>query len=97
MSTVYNIELKHIDQSDNICLSFPDELMDEMGWVPGDDLKFIDHKDGSFSVKKINYETVELELDDEELFKYMQKAHELGMSFNEFVVHVIEEHLNVKE
>ena len=63
----------------------------------GDDLKFTDHKDGSFSVKKINYETVELEFDDEDLFKYMQAAHELGMSFNEFVEHVVKEHLNVRE
>ena len=46
MGTVYNIELKNIDQSDDICLSFPDELMDKMGWKEGDDLKFTDLKDG---------------------------------------------------
>ena len=30
-------------------------------------------------------ETVELDFDDEELFKYMQLAHEKNMSFNQLV------------
>ena len=35
-------------------LTFPDELMDSLGWQPGDILEWIDNKDGSFSLKKQN-------------------------------------------
>ena len=100
MSEVYTVDIKHVDQSDDLCMAIPDELMETMGWEIGDDLKFTDHKDGSFGIKKVKYETVELDFDDEELFKYMQLAHDKNMSFNEFIEHAlesaIEEHLSTK-
>jgi hypothetical protein len=33
-------------------LSFPDELIKAVGWVEGDNLKWIDNKDGTFTLKK---------------------------------------------
>lgn len=85
MSKVYTVDIKHVDQSDDLCMEIPDELMDKMGWEIGDDLKFIDHKDGSFGIRKVSYETIDLEFDEEELFKYMQMAHERDITFNDFV------------
>ena len=62
----------------------PDILLNRLGWEEGDDLKFIE-KDNAFVIKKVKYETIELEFDDEELLKYMQFAHEKNITFNELV------------
>jgi len=62
----------------------PDDLLDRLGWEEGDDLKFIP-QDDAFIIKKVKYETIELDFDDDELFKYMQFAHERNISFNELV------------
>jgi bifunctional DNA-binding transcriptional regulator/antitoxin component of YhaV-PrlF toxin-antitoxin module len=35
-------------------LTFPDELMDQLDWQPGDTLVWIDNEDGSFTLKKEN-------------------------------------------
>jgi len=37
---------------ENGILTFPDELMEELGWMEGDVLEWIDNKDGSFSLVK---------------------------------------------
>jgi hypothetical protein len=42
-------------------------------------------------------ETIELDFDDEELFKYMQIAHERNQSFNEFVTDALTEILKNEE
>ena len=33
-------------------LTFPDEMLEELGWKEGDVLEWIDNKDGSFSLRK---------------------------------------------
>jgi|TARA_R110000765_G_scaffold249685_1_gene351391 bifunctional DNA-binding transcriptional regulator/antitoxin component of YhaV-PrlF toxin-antitoxin module len=63
----------------------PPDLLDYLDWEKGDDLKFTDHKNGVITIKKVKYETIELDFDDEELLKYMKLAHDKGMSFNEWV------------
>ena len=68
----------------------PDILMNRLGWEEGDDLKFIE-KDNAFVIKKVKYETIELDFDDDELFKYMKLAHENNMSFNEWIEHSLKE------
>ena len=60
----------------------PDDLLNRLGWKEGDDLKFIP-KDDAFMIKKVKYENVELQFDDEELLKYMTFAHERNITFNE--------------
>jgi bifunctional DNA-binding transcriptional regulator/antitoxin component of YhaV-PrlF toxin-antitoxin module len=62
----------------------PDDLLDRLGWEVGDDLKFIP-QDDAFIIKKVKYETIELDFNDEELLKYMMFAHERNISFNELV------------
>ena len=66
----------------------PDDLLKILGWEEGDDLKFIP-QDEAFIIKKVKYETIELDFDDEELLKYMKLAHEKGMSFNEWIEHTL--------
>ena len=60
----------------------PDDLLKRLGWEVGDDLKFIP-QDNAFMIKKVKYENVELQFDDEELLKYMTFAHERNITFNE--------------
>jgi hypothetical protein len=68
----------------------PDDLLKRLGWEVGDDLKFIP-QDQAFIIKKVKYETIELDFDDEELLKYMTCAHEQNLSFNEFVEQAVKE------
>ena len=63
----------------------PPALLEDLGWQEGDEVKFTDNKNGVITIKKVKYETIELDFDDEELLKYMKLAHEKGMSFNEWV------------
>jgi len=37
---------------DDGVLTFPDELIEKLGWKEGDMLQWIDNKDGSFSLVK---------------------------------------------
>jgi bifunctional DNA-binding transcriptional regulator/antitoxin component of YhaV-PrlF toxin-antitoxin module len=60
----------------------PDDVLNRLGWEEGDNLKFIP-KDEAFIIKKVKYENVELEFDEEELLKYMTFAHEKNITFNE--------------
>ncbi|NCF42405.1 MAG: AbrB/MazE/SpoVT family DNA-binding domain-containing protein [Bacteroidetes bacterium] len=60
----------------------PDDLLNRLGWKEGDELKFIP-QDDAFIIKKVKYENVELQFDDEELLKYMTFAHERNITFNE--------------
>ena len=69
----------------------PPALLEDLGWKEGDKVKFIDNKNGSFKIKKVKYETIELDFDDEELLRYMKLAHDKGMSFNEWVEYSLEE------
>lgn len=68
----------------------PNDLLDRLGWKEGDDLKFIP-QDEAFIIKKVKYETIELDFDDEELLKYMQFAHEKNITFNELCEEAIKE------
>ena len=59
----------------------PDDVLNRLGWEEGDDLKFIP-QDEAFIIKKVKYESIELEFDEEELLKYMKFAHEKNITFN---------------
>ena len=47
--------------------------------------------------RKIKYETVELDFDDEEYFKFLRFAHENNMSFNELVEESVKEAMKNNE
>lgn len=42
----------HVDEEG--ILTFPDDLLDQLGWKEGDEIKFIDRNDGSFYLEKVN-------------------------------------------
>ena len=83
-NTIFEVEVQKNEQ-DELFIDLPPSLMKELGWNPGDELKWEEADNGGFRLKKVKYETVELDFDDDELFKYMQLAHERNQSFNEFV------------
>ena len=95
MDGTYIAEIKEMqDGSGDSYLEFPPFLFEKMNWKEGDDLKFLPRENGSFIIKKVNYESVELDFDDEELFKYMQLAHEKDQSFNDLVEEALKELIN---
>jgi bifunctional DNA-binding transcriptional regulator/antitoxin component of YhaV-PrlF toxin-antitoxin module len=96
MSKITQIEIQ--DNSDGeLFFEIPPALLEDLGWKEGDEVKFTDNKKGGFTIKKVKYETIELDFDDEELLRYMKLAHEKGMSFNEWVQHSLEEILKELE
>ena len=86
------IELKETDNGE-LFFRIPEETLNRLGWKEGDDLKFED-RNGSVLIRKVKYESVELEFDDEELFKYMKFAHEKGITFNELCEEAIKTKLD---
>lgn len=87
-------ELKLQETEDGeLFFNIPDDVLARLGWEEGDDIKFVE-KDGGFLLKKIRYENIELEFDDEELLKYMQCAHEENITFNEFCERAIKAKIN---
>jgi bifunctional DNA-binding transcriptional regulator/antitoxin component of YhaV-PrlF toxin-antitoxin module len=79
--TEYEIELKETPEGE-LFFRIPDDALGRLGWEEGDELKF-EERDGAVLIRKIKYESVELEFDDEELLKYMKFAHESGITFNQ--------------
>lgn len=77
----------------DLFFTIPDDVLERLGWGEGDDLKFED-RNGSVLIRKVKYESVELEFDDEELFKYMKFAHEKGITFNELCEEAIKTKLD---
>ena len=87
-------ELKLQEAEDGeLFFNIPDDVLDRLGWEEGDDIKFVE-KDGGFLLKKVKYENIELEFNDEELLKYMQCAHEENITFNEFCERAIKAKIN---
>ena len=86
------IELKETDNGE-LFFRIPDDALARLGWQEGDDLKF-EERNGAVLIRKVKYESVELEFDDEELLKYMKFAHEKGITFNELCEEAIKARLD---
>jgi hypothetical protein len=79
-----------------LCFELHSDLLESIGCKKGDNLKFIDNKNGSFTIKKdlkSKYSTIELDFSDDELLRYMTYAHEKGMTFNELVEESVKDSL----
>ena len=74
--------------------NLPDDLLSRLG--EGDEIKFVE-RDGGFVIKKAKYESIELDIDDEELFKYMKHAHENLLSLNEWVEKCLTKFIEVED
>jgi bifunctional DNA-binding transcriptional regulator/antitoxin component of YhaV-PrlF toxin-antitoxin module len=86
------LEIKENDNGD-LYFTLPDDVLNRLDWKEGDDLKFIEQDEG-FMIKKVRYENIELELDDEDLFQLMQDAHKNNVSFNDYVEQILQEFIN---
>ena len=85
---ISEIEVKeHVNGE--LYFDLPDDLLNKLDWEEGDQIKFIE-QDGGFLLKKVKYESIEVNFDDEKLFKYMKHAHEQGLSFNDWVEKALE-------
>jgi len=73
------------NDKDELYFEFPEDLLNRLGWDVGDDLQFNDNKDGSFTIKKVNMTSIELDFTEKEYYTYLKAAHEADMSFNEWV------------
>lgn len=86
------LKLKETDDGE-LFFNIPDDVLERLGWEEGDEIKFVE-RDSGFLIKKVKYETIELDFNEDELFKYMQHAHEQGLSFNEWIEEVMSEFIN---
>lgn len=82
------IEVKENAEGE-LYFQLPDDLLERMGWKEGDEVKFIEQGEG-FIIKKIKYETIELDFTEKELYKYMLIAHENKMSLDEWIQSALE-------
>jgi len=96
MSKTYEIEIQKDTETDDLFFEIPPELLKNLDWKTGDDLKWEETDEGVF-VRKVKYETVELDFDDEEYFKFLRFAHENNMSFNELVEESVKEAMKNNE
>jgi bifunctional DNA-binding transcriptional regulator/antitoxin component of YhaV-PrlF toxin-antitoxin module len=81
------------DAFGELYFDIPQDVLDRLGWQEGDDIKFIEKDDG-FIIKKVKYESVELEFDKKELLEYMKFAHDQNITFNQLCENAINEKLN---
>lgn len=86
------LKLQETDDGE-LFFSIPDDILDRLGWEQGDEIKFVE-QDGGFLLKKVKYESVSLDIDDEDLLKYMMFAHERNITFNELCQNAIKEKLD---
>jgi len=86
------LKLQETDDGE-LFFSIPDDILDRLGWEEGDEIKFVE-QDGGFLLKKVKYESVSLDIDDEDLLKYMMFAHERNITFNELCQNAIKEKLD---
>ena len=86
-------ELKLQETEDgDLFFNIPDDILERLGWKEGDEIKFVE-RDGGFLLKKVKYESVSLDIDDDDLLKYMMLAHEQNITFNELCQNAIKEKL----
>lgn len=55
--TKWTLEVKHDPETGDQILEFPDDLMESAGWAEGDNLEWIDNKNGTWTLRKIECQT----------------------------------------
>jgi hypothetical protein len=48
----WTITVEEDPENGDLILPFTDEILSEVGWVPGDTIEWIDNKDGSWTLRK---------------------------------------------
>ena len=76
-------ELKLQETEDgDLFFNIPDDVLNRLGWSEGDEIKFVE-RDGGFLLKKVKYESIDLDFNEKDLLKYMTFAHEKNITFNQ--------------
>lgn len=96
MVETFEVEVQTDSETDDLFFEIPPKLLERLNWKTGDDLKWEETNEGVL-VRKVKYETIELDFDDEEYFKYLKFAHENNMSFNELVEESVKEAMKNNE
>lgn len=48
----WTLDVKEDPETGDQILEFPDDMMEQTGWKPGDTLEWIDNKNGSWTLRK---------------------------------------------
>lgn len=49
---IYTLPVIKDEETGDMILEFPDEMMEQVGWKTGDTVEWIDNKDGSWTIRK---------------------------------------------
>ncbi len=50
--TTYTAHVEEDPETKELVLVFPDEVIEQVGWQPGDTLQWIDNKDGTWTLTR---------------------------------------------
>jgi len=62
----YQVQVDYDSEYQEYVLPLPDGMLEELGWEIGDELLWIDNKDGTFSIKKVDIDQEEAYNNDNE-------------------------------
>lgn len=54
MNTNWTVTVEEDPETGDLLLPLPQDFLDMQGWKEGDELEWIDNKDGSWSISKID-------------------------------------------
>jgi hypothetical protein len=49
----WTVIIEEDPETGDAILPFPQDMLDEVGWMPGDNLKWVDRGDGTWEIRKI--------------------------------------------
>ena len=49
----WEVVIEEDPETGDAILPFPQEMLDEVGWNPGDNLKWVDRGDGTWEIRKV--------------------------------------------
>lgn len=96
MSSTQTLPVVIDPDTQELCLQLPEDLMERLGWSEGDELKWKE-TDRGWMLSKLNMCDIEIEFEEDELFKYMKAAHEMDITFNEFIARALQDIINQHE
>ena len=76
MSKTYEIEIQKDSETDELFFELPPKLLERLNWKTGDDLKWDETNEG-VRLRKVKYETVELEIDEEKRTEERNKRNKI--------------------
>lgn len=87
------VEVKE-NQDGELYFNIPDDVLNRLGWKEGDELIW-DHdpKNQTCILRRVRYESVELDLDDDTFTGIARMAHDNNITFNQQIELIMKEFL----